>query len=313
MQLFRYFPVLVLSVLVLPLMAQQTVPLPVVPPSAVMDPDKVVIQVGDTKLTVKQIDDIIDMYPLNSQVYYHGAGRQEFAKTLVRTLVVAEEARKRKLNETEKFKEQIRFEELSLAARSLGQQLPQEITIDDAMLRKYFDDHRCEYETWHPRQILVRATGSPIPLRPGEKDLTDEEALAKAQSIRKRLTEGADFAELAGESDDTAGAANGGDLGQVRHGQIVPSLEEAICKMNAGSLSEPIKTPFGYHIVKMESKEFKTFDDLKPELEKRLRPEAANKVIEEWIANVKVVKDAEYFAPDQPASLSMPAPAPKKP
>src|SRR3954452_21307395 len=146
MKLVRYFPVLIL-----PLMAQQTVPLPVVSLASTIDPDKVVIQVGDTKFTAKQIDDIIDMYPLNSRVYYHGPGREEFAKTLVRTLVVAEEARKRKLNETDKFKEQIRFEELSLAARSLGQQLPEEITIDDAALRKYFDDHRCEYETWHPR------------------------------------------------------------------------------------------------------------------------------------------------------------------
>ena len=112
-------------------------------------------------------------------------------------------------------------------------------------------------------------------------------------------------------SDPEASGANGGDLGQVRHGQVVPSLEETICKMNAGELSDPVKTPFGYHVIKLDAKEVKSMDDVKAELEQRLRPEATKKVIEEWIAKTKVVKDPEYYAPDQPGNIAMPAP--KKP
>ena len=168
-------------------------------------------------------------------------------------------------------------------------------------------DHRCDYQTWRARHILVRTAGSPLPLKPGDKDLTDAEALPKAQDLRKRLAGGADFAELARtESDDTTSGANGGDLGQIRHGQVVPSLEEAVCKMNAGDLSEPVKTPFGYHVVKLDSKEAKSFEDVKAELEQRLRPEASKKLMEEWIAKTKVVKDPEYYAPEQPNNVTMP-------
>jgi peptidyl-prolyl cis-trans isomerase C len=309
MKLFRLLPFLAV-----PLMAQQSITTTLPPPVSgpTVDPNKVVLQIGDVKVTAQQVEDIIDIYPANAQVFYRGLGRQQFAENMVRLVVLSDEGRKRKLNETEKFKEQARFSESNLIAQTLGNQLTQSLKVDDAMLHKYFDDHLCEYQVWHPRQILIRVTGSPLPLRPGEKDLTDAEALAKAQDLRKRIAIGADFGELARtESDDTTTGANDGDLREVRHGQTVPSLEEAICKMNAGEIGDPVKTPFGYHIVKLDSKQAKSFDDLKAEIEQRLRPEAARKLIDEWIAKVKVIKDPEYFAPPTPNEVA--APGPKKP
>ena len=219
-------------------------------------------------------------------------------------LVLAEEGRKRKLNETEKFKEQLHFSEANLLAQILNEQLARDFKPDEPMLRKYFEEHRCEYQTWRARQIVVRVMGSPLPLKPGDKDVSDPEALSKAADIRKRLVAGLDFAELARtESDDTTSGANGGDLGQIRHGQAVPSMEEAVCKMNPGEISEPVKSPFGYHVIKLESKEAKSFDDVKAELEHRMRPEAAKKIVDDLIAKTKVIKDPEYYTPEQPNNL----------
>src|SRR5260370_19858496 len=127
------------------------------------------------------------VYRANAQVYYRGPGKQQFADVVVRMLVLAEEGRKRKLNDSEKFKEQMRFSESNLLAAVANEQITKEFKVDDAMLRAWFEEHRCEYQTWHPRHILVRTKGSPLPLRPGESDLSEAEALAKAQEIRKRL------------------------------------------------------------------------------------------------------------------------------
>jgi len=289
----------------LPLLAQQqgtTYPLEITPakPATTVDPNKVVLQVGDTRITAQQLDDLIDVYPAATQIFLRGPGKQQFADTVTRMLVLAGEARKRKMDQTEKFKEQIQFSEANLLAAQLSQRVSEDVKVDEPRLRKFFEDHRCEYQTWRARQILVRATGSPLPVKPGEKDLSDEEALAKAQDVRKRLVGGADFAELArAESDDTTGA-NGGEIGQVRHGSVAPSFEEALCKMNAGELSQPVKTQFGYHIIELESKEAKGFDDVKAELEQRVRPEAAKQAIDDMIAKTKVVKDPEYYG-DAPA------------
>src|SRR4029079_12336810 len=109
----RLFPGLLLGC-ALPLMAQQAAPkdgttlpfpvIPVMPASMVVDPDKVVLEVGSIKITAKQLDALIDVYPANTQMFARGPGKDQFADSLIRMLVLSEEARKRKLNETEKFK-----------------------------------------------------------------------------------------------------------------------------------------------------------------------------------------------------------------
>src|SRR5947209_8378420 len=96
--------------LLLPLAAQQTMQL-VAPAAGTVDPNKVILQVGDVKITAQQMDYLIDVYPANMQVYYRGPGKQQFAEVVTRMLILAEEGRKRKLNESDKFKEQMRFSE----------------------------------------------------------------------------------------------------------------------------------------------------------------------------------------------------------
>ena len=93
--------------------------------------------------------------------------------------------------------------------------MSKEAKIDDAALHAYYDAHKAEYEKLHARHILVRMHGSTVPVKPGAKDLSEEEALAKAQDLEKRIKAGEDFSMLAGaESDDTGSAINGGDWGR---------------------------------------------------------------------------------------------------
>lgn len=309
----RIFPILLLGCGVC-LCAQQkpleegvTAPLKALSPAAAAEtvpPDTVVLQVGETKITAKQLDALIDVYPVNQQLYARGPGKQQFTDALVRMLVLAEEARKRKLDQTEKYKEQLRFSETNLLAQTLATALPIEMTVDDAALHKYFDEHRCEFSTWKARHIVVRFKGSPLAIRPGEGDLSEEEALAKAREIRSKLEKGADFAMLAREeSDDPSTAASGGDIGQVAHGQIMPSFEDALCRMNAGEISEPVKMPTGYDVIQMLSVQTKDFAPLKAQLDVRYRNEAVKKFVDDLVAKTTVVKNPAYYgAPVLPAA-----------
>jgi peptidyl-prolyl cis-trans isomerase D len=85
-----------------------------------------------------------------------------------------------------------------------------------------------------------------------DEDASEEQALAKITRIEERLKAGEDFAELAkAESSDTASAADGGDLGFSAKGVYVAGFEEALFALNEGELSQPIKTEFGYHLIKL--------------------------------------------------------------
>ncbi len=272
-------------------------------------PDTVVLQVGETRITFQELDDMIGIYPMNQQIFARGPGKQQFAEAVARTLVLAEEARKRKLDQTQEFKDQAQFSQSHILAQMLGNLLPGEIPGDDVALRKYYDDHRCEFSTWKARAIAVRFKGSPLPIKPGENDLSEDEALAKARDIRAQVATGADFAALAHEqSDDATTSVAGGEIGQVRHGQIMPSFEEALCRLKPGELSEPVRLPTGYHVIQLQSVETQSFAELKPRLQERYRADAAKKFVDDLVSKTTVVKNPEYYAPPAP-----PAEPQKKP
>ncbi|MBR6016512.1 MAG: peptidylprolyl isomerase [Prevotella sp.] len=91
----------------------------------------------------------------------------------------------------------------------------------------------------------------------GQKATDEQQKTAKTRidSIAKALKNGADFADLARRlSDDKNTAVNGGELPWVTKGQLVPDFEKAAFALKVGEVSEPVQTPYGYHIIKMIDK-----------------------------------------------------------
>ncbi|HWE48973.1 MAG TPA: peptidylprolyl isomerase [Bryobacteraceae bacterium] len=263
---------------------------------AVVPPDTVVLTVGSVKMTAAQIDQIIDVLPEQARPMYRGAGRKQLADNLVKLLILSEEGRKRGLDQTPAFKTQTMFEMANVLAGLTYAELNKDIKVDDAALKAYYDEHKSEFEEARARHILIRMQGSPVPLKPGQKELTDAEALAKAQDLEKQIQGGADFAALAmKESDDTGSGANGGDLGTFRHGQMVGEFDQAAFALEPGKVSAPVKSQFGYHIIKLESKSAKSFEEMKPDIEKRLKPQMAQKALDDLEKKSNVVMDPTYF------------------
>jgi len=262
----------------------------------VAPPDRVVVAVGDVTVTAAQFDQIIDALPEQYRSVARGSGRKQFADNIVRIVVLAQEGKRRKLDESSAYRTQSMFQDANILANMTYEEIGKNIKLDEADVRKYYEAHKAEFEQVRARHILIRAQGSPTAVRPGQKDLTEAEALAKAQDLRKRIQAGEDFAQLASqESDDTGSAAKGGDLGFFRHGQMVPSFEQAAFALQPGEIGEPVKSPFGYHVIKVEAKESKSFEDVRPELERRMRPEQAQKTLQELQKKSPAVLDPDFF------------------
>lgn len=234
-------------------------------------PDTVVITVGAEKLTRAQFEELVAALP--DQVRSTAAtphGKRQLAEQLSEVIAIAQEARKRKLDQSPAVKQMIALQTDQVLAGVLARQIANETKPDEAAMHAYFDQHKAEFGRVKASHILIRFKGSNAPARPGQKDLTDEEALAKAQDIRKKLVDGGDFAATAkAESDDVGSGAKGGSLGTFGHGQMVAPFEQAAFSLPLNQISEPVKSAFGYHIIKVEERTSETFEEAKPELDKQ--------------------------------------------
>lgn len=266
------------------------VALPAVPPN------KVVLTVGDVTITAGQFDALVDSLPEQVRAQARGPARTQLAQNLARVIVLAKEGKRLKLDETPTYKTQAEFQAENILAALVYTQITKDNTPSEAELRKYYEDHKAEFEQVHARHILIRFQGSSLPIKAGQKDLTEAEALAKAQALRQRIQGGEDFAKIATqESDDAGSAVSGGDLGTFRHGQMVPSFEQVAFALKPGEVSDPVKTQFGYHVIKVESKDNKSFEDVRPDLERQLAPVQAQKAVDDLVKKTPAVLDPEFF------------------
>lgn len=288
-----------------PAAAKKSAPPKATAASTKPDPnDPVVLEVGTEKITRKQFEKLVESLPDQYRNAARGARKREFADQVASMKALAQEAQRRKLDQAESFKTQVAFQYENLLANALFTDIQKTGAVPASEVQKYYDDHKNEYEEATARHILIRFKGSPVPVKEGQKDLTEEEALAKVVELRKQITGGANFAELAKkESDDSVSGGQGGDLGKFGRGRMVPVFEETAFKQPIGQLSEPVKSQFGYHLIEVTARESKTFDQVKEQIEGQLRPQRAKKAIDDvkTAAGVKV-NDAYFGAPAAPAA-----------
>jgi peptidyl-prolyl cis-trans isomerase D len=160
----------------------------------------------------------------------------------------------------------LRYLEISTA------QLESKVSVNDAQLKAYYEEQKTktperftQAERRRVRHILLQVAD------PKE----DAAAKAKAESILKRAQGGEDFAKLAKEfSQDTGSAGQGGDLGFSERKVWVAPFADAAFSMKEGEIRGPVKTQFGYHILKLEGIQptaVKTFEEGEAELEAEYR------------------------------------------
>ena len=261
-------------------------------------PDKVVLTIGDQRMTAGEFDQLVEALPEQARAAARGPNKRQFAEQLVRIKILSQEARKRKIDETPAVQQQIELQKESLLANALFQDMTANVKVDEATERQYYEEHKSEYETVHARHILIRMKGSPLTQRAGKQELTEAEALVKAQDLRKKLLADGDFAALAKvESDDATSGANGGDLGSFKHGQMVAEFDQSAFSLPVGQVSEPVKTRYGYHLIKVEQHDTKSFDEVKSDLEKKMRPELARSAVENLRRQTPVILDDGFFGP----------------
>jgi peptidyl-prolyl cis-trans isomerase C len=208
---------------------------------------------------------------------------------LIDMKVVSKAAEDEKVADSDDFKKRLAFARNRLLMDSLLATKGKAATTDEAEKKVYEDAAKQisgEQEV-HARHILVE---------------TEDEAKA----IKAELDKGADFAELAKKKSKDPGASDGGDLGFFTKEQMVPEFSEVAFRLEPGKISDPVKSQFGWHIIKVEEKRNRKppeFDQVKGQIETYV----TRKAQAEYVGKLRDGAKIERF--DQAAANTPAAPA----
>lgn len=213
-------------------------------------------------------------------------------------LLLAQQAEKEKVGDTDLFKRRLALLRNKLLMETLLKYTGKQALTDDAM-HKVYDEAVTQMkpeEEVHARHILIRAAAG--------DEKASKQAEDKIKAIIARLKKGEDFAKVASETtEDPSGKANGGDLGYFTKDQMVPEFAEAAFKLDKGQISGPVKTQFGWHVIKVEDKRTKpkpTFDEVKPQIENYVSRKAQAELVTKLRADAKIERLDKPAAPAAP-------------
>lgn len=209
------------------------------------------------------------------------AKQENVLSFLIDMKIIAKAAEEKKVENSEDFKKRLAFTRDRLLMDRLLASEGKAALTDSAMKTVYTDASKqitSEQEV-HARHILVP---------------TEEEA----KKVEEELKKGADFAELAKKESKDPGASDGGDLGFFTKEQMVPDFSKVAFALEPGKISDPVKTQFGWHIIKVEEKRARKapdFDQVKPQIEQFV----TRKAQAEYVAKLRETAKIERL--DKPA------------
>ena len=272
-------------------------------PLLAQDKDPVVAKVNGTDIRQSDINfaeeeagQLPPMSPEQKQDY--------LVQFMADMILVSKAADDKKLGDTADFKRKLAFNRNKLLMEALLTQTGKEALTDEAM-KKVYDDalkQMGEEKEVHARHILIRAAAG--------DEKASKEAEDKIKAIIVRLNKGEDFAKVANETtEDPSGKANGGDLGFFSKEQMVPEFSDTAFGLEKGKISAPVKTQFGWHVIKTEETRVKPqpkFEDVKPQIESFVTRKAQAEMV------TKLREAAKIERLDKPATPA-PAAAPAEP
>ena len=275
-------------------------------PLLAQDKDPVVAKVNGTDIRQSDINfaeeeagQLPPMSPEQKQDY--------LVQFMADMILVSKAADDKKLGDTPDFKRRLAFNRNKLLMEALLTATGKEALTEEAM-KKVYDDalkQMGEEKEVHARHILIRAAAG--------DDKAGKEAEDKIKAIIVRLNKGEDFAKVANElTEDPSGKANGGDLGFFSKEQMVPEFSDTAFGLEKGKISGPVKTQFGWHVIKTEETRVKPqpkFEDVKPQIESFVTRKAQAEMVTKLRAEAKIEK---FYKVETPAAPAAPAEPEKK-
>ncbi len=204
-----------------------------------MNENKVVAIVKGKEITQQDVLQFLnDLGPQTAMQFQSPEGMKRVVDELVNQEVLYLDAIENGLNEEKEFKEELEKIKINFLKQYAFRKIISDISATEGEILEFYNEHKEHFQ----KPESVRASHI----------LVDSED--KANEVLKEISEGLDFEEAARKYSLCPSKDKGGDLGEFTRGQMVVEFEEAAFSMEIDTISEPVRSQFGYHIIKLISK-----------------------------------------------------------
>ena len=234
-------------------------------------------KVGSVKITEQVLAKELKNLPEFAQQLFEGPeGKQRFLDELIKKELLYQEAKKKGMERDPDFQSKLEeFKKITLIGILLEKEIEEKAAVTDQEVQEYYEKNKSDFSN------VNRIRASHILVKSKED----------AQKVLQRLKKGESFSKVAKEKSlDPGSAQNGGDVGFFSSGQMVPEFESAASRLKVGETSQPVKTKFGYHIIKVTDKKVGPpvdFDKVRNLIYQRLSAEKQKGIFDSYIEDLK--------------------------
>jgi Parvulin-like peptidyl-prolyl isomerase len=201
--------------------------------------NKVLAVVNGREITEQDLLNNIVRFPRERQAYFATEeGKKQLLEQVISFELVYNFAKDSNIENDEQYKVQLENAAKEILTQYTINKILSDVSVSNEEVQKYYNDNMSQFiqqEAVSAKHILVDS---------------EEKAAAIAGEIKSGLS----FEEAAAKYSSCPSKEQGGNLGQFTRGRMVPEFEEAAFNLNIGEISEPVKTQFGYHLIKVEEK-----------------------------------------------------------
>ena len=229
--------------------------------------NQVVAQVGNEQLTEEKLNARITMLPpqVQEMLKNNPSMRGQLINAWVEMILWAKDAEAQGLEKTPDIQLKLADMRHSVLAMAAKEKLAKDMEVLPAEREEYFQQHKQEF--MKPEEVSAQHILINLPEKPTPEEET--KALAIVKEVQEKIKKNESFAELAKTySDDPGSKTNGGNLAPFGRGRMVPEFEKAAFATPVGQVSEPVRTKFGFHLIKVNEKTPETQQTLADAAEK---------------------------------------------
>ena len=237
--------------------------------------NKVLAKVNGKEITQEDLNNAMVRFPKENQQYFATEqGKSQLLDQMVSFELIHNYAKEQGLENSDEYKEQLEVLKRDILIQAAVKKILDSVTVTEEEIKEFYNNNEDMFMT----QESVSA----------KHILVDSEE--KAKDIKAKIEAGTSFEDAAKEYSSCPSAAQGGDLGNFTRGRMVPEFEEASFALEIGKVSDPVKTQFGYHLIKVEEKmpaAKKSFNEVKNSIKVNLLSQKQNNHYIEFVNNLK--------------------------